>query len=67
MRRKNSAGYDPIYRDYRSVMGFGIMPTDSGLVSLKALYTILLAVVVSIPKYRNVPLAITKGLLNAIR
>jgi len=66
MRRKNSAGYDPIYRDYRSVMGFGIMPTDSGLVSLKALYAILLAAVVAIPKYRNVPLAITKGLLNAV-
>jgi hypothetical protein len=47
-------------------MGFGIMPTESGLISLNALYAVLLAVALSIPRYRDVPVAITRGLLNAI-
>lgn len=66
MRRKNSAGYDPIFRDYRSVMGFGIMPTESGLIPLKALGSVLLTAVILIPKYRNVPLSIYRGLVNAV-
>ena len=65
MRRKNSAGYDPVDRDYRSVMGFGIMPSDKGIVSLKVLYSMLLAAMVSIPKYRKVPIAISRGLWKA--
>eukprot|EP00535_Pseudo-nitzschia_heimii_P001762 CAMPEP_0197192586 /NCGR_PEP_ID=MMETSP1423-20130617/25274_1 /TAXON_ID=476441 /ORGANISM="Pseudo-nitzschia heimii, Strain UNC1101" /LENGTH=249 /DNA_ID=CAMNT_0042645495 /DNA_START=159 /DNA_END=908 /DNA_ORIENTATION=- len=66
MRRKNSAGYDPFLRDYRSVMGFGILPTDRGLISLKVLCTAIIAAVISIPKYRNIPVTIVQGLLNAV-
>ena len=66
MRRKNSAGYDPVSREYRRVMGFGIMPTESGMISLKVLYATLLVVGFSIPKYRNIPFAIIRGLRNAI-
>ena len=66
MRRKNSAGFDPVSRDYRRVMGFGIMPTDSGLIPLKVLYVILLTIAISNPKYRDMPLTVVKGFMNAI-
>ena len=66
MRRKNSAGYDPANRDYRSIMGFGIMPTNKGILSLQLVYSVLVAAMLSIPKYRQIPLAILRGLWKAI-
>jgi len=61
MRKKFSTAYDPVNKDYRSTMGFGIMPTKGGLIPLKVLYSILLIAVLSIPTYRNALLAIPRG------
>lgn len=65
MRRKNSAGYDPANRDYRRIMGFGIMPTP-GRISLNVFWAGILALAASKPGCRNVPLAIVRGLKNAL-
>jgi len=46
MRRKNSAEFDPVSRDYRRVMGFGIT-TKNGLIPLKVIWGVLLTIVLS--------------------
>ena len=66
MTRKNSVGYDPVDRDYRAVMGFGIMPTERGWIPLKVLQAILLTIFLAVPQYRNIPVAILKGVWNLI-
>ena len=64
MRRKNSVEYDPAPRDYRSAMGFGIIPTERGLVPLPLLWSVLAIVLVAAgPKFRSIPSMILKGFL----
>ena len=65
MRRKNSIEYDPYSRDYRRVMGFGITPSERGLIPIALLWATLATVfAISSPKIRSVPSMILKGLLN---
>lgn len=52
MRRKNSAEFDPVSRDYRRVMGFGIIPTKNGLIPLKVIWGVFLTVALSM-QYNN--------------
>ena len=65
MRRKNSVEYDPYMRDYRQAMGFGMMPTDRGLVPLPLIWAAILAAftILSAPgKFRAIPNFILKGI-----
>ena len=65
MRRKNSVEYDPFMRDYRQAMGFGMMPTDRGLVPLPLIWAALLVAftILSTPgKFRAIPNFIMNGI-----
>jgi len=66
MRRKNSVEFDRASNAYRSAMGFGIMPTDSGLIPLKLLYSIVLTIAIAVPKYRSIPVAIIRGCMGVM-
>ena len=64
MRRKNSAEYDPAPRDFRQAMGFGVVPSERGMLPLSLLWVctaILLAGTRS--EFRQIPALIVKGLL----
>lgn len=67
MRRKNSVEFDPVLRDYRQVMGFGVMPTRRGLIPLTLLWTAILVALVTNPQYRIMPLQVVKALLRPLR
>jgi hypothetical protein len=64
MRRKNSAEYDPTPRDYRQVMGFGVMPTERGMIPLPLLWGALAVLfAVAKPKFRAMPAMMLQGFL----
>jgi membrane associated rhomboid family serine protease len=64
MRRKNSAEYDPTPRDYRLVMGFGVMPTERGMLPLPLIWGALaILFAASKPKFRAMPAMILQGFL----
>jgi membrane associated rhomboid family serine protease len=64
MRRKNSAEYDPAPRDFRQAMGFGVMPTERGMIPLPLLWGALAVLyVVAKPKFRAMPALVIKGIL----
>jgi len=54
MTRKNSVGYDPVDREYRAVMGFGILPTARGWLPVPVLQAILLTIFLVVPHYRSI-------------
>ena len=67
MRRKNSVEYDPYPRDYRQSMGFGVMPTDRGLIPLPLLWAAIVVVLVAISapnKFRAIPSLVMSGILQ---
>lgn len=68
MRRKNSVGYDSAPRDYRQVMGFGVMPTENGMVPLSLFFWSIglggLVMVATRPEFLQIPAIIIKGLLS---
>jgi membrane associated rhomboid family serine protease len=64
MRRKNSAEYDPAPRDFRRAMGFGVLPSERGMLPLSLLWVctgIVLAGTRS--EFRQIPALMVKGLL----
>lgn len=63
LRRKNSATYDPAPRDYRQVMGFGVMPTQRGMLPLPILWGLAILFATYKPKFRAIPAMILKGFL----
>jgi membrane associated rhomboid family serine protease len=64
LRRKNSVEYDPTPRDYRQAMGYGVMPTDRGILPLPLLWFILAVLFAAAkPKFRAMPAMVLKGLL----
>lgn len=64
MRRKNSAEYDSAPRDFRQAMGFGIVPTDRGVLPISLLWVGLAVLYLfSQPKFHTIPALIVKGLL----
>lgn len=64
LRRKNSVEYDPAPRDFRQAMGFGIMPSERGLIPLPLLWGVLgILYALAKPKFRAMPAMVIKGLL----
>lgn len=63
MRRKNSAEYDPAPRDFRQVMGFGVMPTERGRLPLSLIWGAFVIFLAAKPSLRKIPALIAKGLL----
>jgi membrane associated rhomboid family serine protease len=64
MRRKNSVGFDPFSRDYRLAMGFGITPTNRGIVPISLVWIGLLILGLASPSVRTAPLLVWKKLLH---
>ena len=65
MRRKNSMDYDPYSREYRSSMGFGVMPTQRGMLSLLGLWMVAIGAFLLAPaSIQAAPKMILKGLLR---
>ena len=64
MRRKNSVGYDPFSRDYRLAMGFGISPTNGGMVPVALIWIGLLLCGLVSPSLRSAPLLVWKKLVH---
>jgi hypothetical protein len=67
MRRKNSVEFDPSPRDYRRVMGFGIMPTRRGVVPLTFVWIAAGAFLLTNPKYQMMPSQVLKALLRPLQ
>jgi hypothetical protein len=64
MRRKNSAEYDPAPREFRQAMGFGVMPTQRGILPLSLLWVVAVFLLVATrPEFRQIPALVAKGLL----
>lgn len=64
MRRKNSVEYDPVPRDYRQAMGFGVMPTERGMLPLPIFWGALAVLfTISTSKFKSVPALVLKGIL----
>jgi membrane associated rhomboid family serine protease len=64
MRRKNSAEFDAYPRDFRQVMGFGVMPTERGMLPLSLLWAgAVVALVATRSEFRQMPALVAKGLL----
>ncbi len=64
LRRKNSAEYDSLSRDYRQEVGYGIMPTRRGWIPLPLLWAVLAVLLATADnKLRMIPAKILKGLL----
>jgi hypothetical protein len=63
MRRKNSVEFDPIPRDYRQAMGFGISPTHGGPIPLAVIWSILLLWGLLNPAIRAMPALVWKKLM----
>jgi rhomboid protease GluP len=66
MRRKNSVEFDPVSRDYRQVMGFGISPTKGGPIPLTVIWTILLIGGLLNPDIRAMPALVWKKLVHPL-
>jgi membrane associated rhomboid family serine protease len=65
MRRKNSVDYDPYSREYRSAMGFGVMPTDRGKLSILGLWIVAIGAIFLAPSnIQAAPKMIFKGFLR---
>ena len=67
MRRKNSVEYDPYPRDYRQSMGFGVMPTDRGLIPLPLLWAAIAVALVAMSapnSFRAIPSLVMSGILQ---
>lgn len=64
LRRKNSVEYDPAPRDFRQAMGFGVLPTERGMIPLPVLWGALAVLyAVATPKFRAMPALCLKGFL----
>lgn len=66
MKRKNSVEFDSAPRDYRRAMGFGVAPTRGGILSLKLFWGVVAIFLLSDPKFRSIPIAVTRGLLHPL-
>jgi membrane associated rhomboid family serine protease len=64
LRRKWSVEADPVPRDYRLAMGYGNIPTRSGLIPLSVLWVGIAVVFLSVPSLRHIPNAVLQGLLR---
>jgi hypothetical protein len=64
LRRKNSVEYDPSPRDFRQAMGFGVMPSERGMIPLPLFWGVMgVLFVLAKPKFRAIPALLFKGLL----
>ena len=64
LRRKNSIEYDPAPRDFRQAMGFGVMPTERGMLPLSVLWLSLVVIcTLAAPSFRSIPALVIKGFL----
>ena len=62
-RRKNSLEVDLYNREYRSVMGFGIVPSGGGLVSLPVFWVAVIAsLYIFMPSVRYAPKLVLRAL-----
>jgi membrane associated rhomboid family serine protease len=64
MRRKNSVEFDPLPREFRLAMGFGIMPTRGGLLPVSLIWLVLLIIGLSNPIFRQMPLVMWKKFIH---
>jgi membrane associated rhomboid family serine protease len=64
MRRKNSVEYDPFTPAYRQVMGFGVTPTERGLIPIQLLWGAAALALAFNPKFRAIPGMLLQGVLH---
>ncbi|CAJ1942610.1 unnamed protein product [Cylindrotheca closterium] len=65
LTRKNSVEVDPLSREYRQEVGYGILPTRGGWVPLPIYWAVVAAAIfLADDKYRMIPVKILKGLWN---
>lgn len=62
LRRKNSVTIDPAPRDYRQVMGFGVMPNERPPVPLWMFWAVALVIASSQPRLMSMPQLVWRGL-----
>ena len=64
MRRKNSLKVDNWPRDYRQVMGFGVSPTENGIIPVSILWAIGVLLLALEPKFQSILPNILRGLMK---
>lgn len=65
LTRKNSVEVDPLSREYRQEVGYGILPTRRGWVPLPLFWALVGgAIFLTDAKYRMIPAKILAGLWN---
>lgn len=63
LRRKNSVEVDPLTREYRQEVGYGILPTRGGWIPLPLYWVVVAAALfLADAKYRTIPAKILTGL-----
>lgn len=63
-RRKWSLEVDPWPRDYRTVMGFGIAPSQHGYLRVSYIWVAVALAIAMEPKFRAIPISILRGMLR---